>query len=152
MKVDMTKIMTIAVIIAILFYLCTFAILLIPWYEREDPMRLVNKEKIYKPGDAVKLEFSRKSLINMQARISRELVRIHEDSTEEVWTVNLNTSVNKGKDLIKLQYFIPSLDQCPVMRSNTYKWRGTIVYRPLGLIEKTVSFETEPFQIEVPDG
>ena len=148
MKIDLTKIMTVAVLVAILIYLLTFAMLLIPWYERENPMRLVDKTRTYKPGEAVEFQFHRKSLIDMQAKISRELVRIHEETSEEVWTVNINTSVNKGSDEIKLQYFIPTPEQCPMLHGNTYKWRGTVVYKPLGLIEKTLSFETEPFQIE----
>ena len=119
---------------------------LIPWYTQENPYKV--EKKTYVPGDTMQIEISRQALINLTGRVVRELVRLHDDVEEEVYKVSYDIEMDRGKKSIEVFYKIPTLKDCPQLGSNTFIWRGSIVYKPFGLPERSVHFVTEEFHIK----
>ena len=150
---NLVKLLNILVIICISFVLGSIVLGIIPWYMQENPMLIVDKKNHYYPGDQLSITFKRRALVGFQGKVTRELVRINPRSgaTEEVWKSSINTSVGRGEKSIILTYSIPTLAMNPTMVGNTYKWQGSMTYRPFGLIEKTFFFHTEPFQLYLRD-
>lgn len=147
--IGLTKTLTFLVGICIIFVSANIALSVIPWYMQENPMKIVDKNSQYSPGDPILVKFQRRALIGFQGKVTRELVRVDKETgiTEEVWKSSVNTSVGRGKKTIVLTYTIPTLAMYPEMKGNTYKWQGSMSYRPFGLVEKTFFFHTEDFQI-----
>lgn len=139
------------VIVAIVLLSIITIIGIVPWYSQQNPMVIMNNDKPFKPGSSMFVTFKRRALIGFQGSVTRELVRINESTgaIEEIWKSSLSASIGKGDKTIVLAYKIPSLAMYPEMRNNTYKWQGSMVYKPFGMIEKTFFFETEEFQIDV---
>ena len=139
------------VVVAIVILSLNIIIGLIPWYSQENPMVIMNNDKPFKPSDSMFVTFKRRALIGFQGSVTRELIRINKKTgaIEEIWKSSISASIGKGSKTIVLTYKIPSIAMYPEMRSNTYRWQGSMVYRPFGIIEKTFFFETEEFQIEL---
>ena len=96
---------------------------------------------------------NRTALIGFEGRVTRELVKIHKDgSEEEVYKLDKLISINRGKKNIVVYYKLPTIKICPQISGNTYVWRGAMVYKPFGFLEKTYFFRTEKFQLEVKEG
>ena len=149
--INLTKVLTVLVGICIIFVVSNIALGLIPWYMQENPMKIIDKQRQYLPGDPVRVTFKRRALIGFQGKVTRELVRINPDSgaTEEIWKSSLDTSIGRGEKTIILTYNVPTLAMYPTMIGNTYKFQGSMCYKPFGLVKKTFFFYTEPFQIRL---
>ena len=149
--IGFTKILTILVGVCVAFVLGSIVLGIVPWYMQENPMKIVGNKVFYNPGDSMQITFERRALIGFQGKVTRELVRIDPRSgaTEEIWKSSIDTSVGRGEKTIKLTYTIPTLAMYPTMVGNTYKWQGSMSYKPFGLIEKTFFFYTEPFQLHL---
>ena len=143
--------LTVLVVICIIFVFASISLSIIPWYMQENPMLIINKQASYAPGDTLRITFKRRALIGFQGKVTRELVRFNPitGATEEIWKSSLYTSIGAGAKTIVLRYSIPTLEMYPEMEGNTYKWQGSMVYRPFGLVEKTFFFYTEKFQIKL---
>jgi hypothetical protein len=150
---NINKVLLILVIFA-LFLVC-FSIITnaVPWYSQIEPMTVHNKDKIFNPGERMKINFERTALIGLQARVTRELVHLHEDgSEEEIYKVDKEISIDRGTKKISVWYTLPTLKLCPQMSNDVYMWRGSMVYKPFGYLQKTYFFSTEKFQIGINDG
>ena len=148
--INLTKILTIMVALSMFFVFGHTIIEIIPWYSQENPMRIRLKSKVYKPGEFMGIQFKRRALVGFQARVTRELVRIHSNIEEEVFKITLDVSIDRGSKEVGVTYKLPTLELCPNISGNTYFWRGSMKYKPFGLVEKTYFFRTEPFQLEIP--
>jgi len=120
----------------------------VPWYRYIQEPTIINTETYYSPGDELDVKFTRISLINTQARSVRELVRVDMDGNEwEVSRVTTWLDIDRGARVITTNWHIPHVEECPNMKPNTYLWRGSITYKPFGMLEKTVKFTTNTFHI-----
>lgn len=123
------------------------AVQAVPWYRFVSPTT-VSTATYYSPGDVTQVLFERTSMINMQARMVRELIRLDTQGNEyEVSSVSSWLNVDVGHKNIISNWYIPTTTVCPTMKPNTYRWRGSVTYRPFGLLEKSVPFETNTFQV-----
>lgn len=143
------KLLTILVIISLCFVIIISITYLVPWYKQKLPLEIIGNT--FKPGDHVPIKVERKSLINLNARIVRELIRLdkHNNIEFEVSKEFQNVDFGIGKKTVVIYYKLPTLLTCPQLKSNTYIYRGNITYKPLGLIERRFHFETEEFQINI---
>jgi len=120
---------------------------LIPWYSQEQPIHV--EDKVYYPGDNVDLIINRTALIDLEGRVTRELICRQKNGIEyEVVKASHFIALERGKKTIIVPYLLPdSPGVC--YKNNSYVWTGVITYRPLGLIERTWKWETEPFQVRL---
>jgi len=148
---NITKVLSIVVALAIFLVSASIIVNFIPWYMQENPMIVETNNRAFKPGEIQHISFTRRALIGFQGRVTRELVRVNETTgvLEEIWKSSIFTSIGAGKKDITLTYRIPTLAQYPEMKGNTYRWQGSMTYRPFGMPEKTFFFETEEFKIDV---
>lgn len=147
---NINKILTIMVSLTLFLVLSSTIANLIPWYRQVEPMKVMG-DKSFKPGQPMPIRISRKALIGFEGRVTRELVKVHSDgSEEEVYKIDKLVSIDRGSKTITVYYRIPTIRECPQVSGNTYMWRGSMVYKPLGFLEKTYFFRTEQFQLEVP--
>ena len=150
---NINKILTIMVALALFLVVSSTVANLIPWYRQVEPMIVIKINEPFKPGDPMPISIERNALIGFEGRVTRELVKIHPDgSEEEVYKLDKLISINRGKKNIVVYYRVPTLPECPQISGNTYLWRGSMVYKPFGFLEKTYFFRTEKFQLEVKKG
>ena len=121
----------------------------VPWYTMDQPLKVDGK--IFYPGDKVRVNIHRRTLIGFEARITRELVRVHEGKEEEVSSLSYYKEIDPSpqKRNIVVFYEIPSISMCPQMKPNTYFFRGVMTFKPMWNIEKTYHYRTENFQIRL---
>jgi hypothetical protein len=133
-----------------IFFIITSTIAnFIPWYSQVEPMTVYNKEEPFVGGEHMQIVITRRALIGIEGRVTRELVRLHANGEEEeVSKIDKLISIDRGKKTLSVYYQLPSTEECPQMKPNTYFWRGSMVYKPFGWLEKTYFFRTEKFQIE----
>jgi len=129
---------------------------IIPWYSCDTVFETLKES--YHPGERVHVKFTRTALINLNARSTRELIRVDEDGAyheeaKTTWRINMG----KGTKRIVVSYKLP--DNCAnVIRkntsfpcihyeNNTYRWIGNTIYKPFGLIERSFYWESTPFKI-----
>jgi len=118
----------------------------IPWYSQEQPVKV--DRKTYSPGDSMKLIVVRNALIDLTARVTAELIRLDGEVEIEVYKRTWDIVMGKGKKKFKVDYLLPTADECPWIGTNTFIWKGAIVYNPpFGLPERLVYFKTEKFHI-----
>jgi hypothetical protein len=131
-----------------LLFIWMVIIFSVPWYSMKLPLPVT--QKIYYPGDKVELHIDRSSLINLEGRVTRALFRI--DKIEEIEILKVATYYNtlaKGIKSITLYYPLPTKEECPHLRGNSYIWRGTLSYKPFGMFTRELHWESEQFHIEV---
>jgi len=143
------RILSIMIALAVLLVVSSTVANMIPWYRQNEPMKIGNKElQPFKPGEHMRIDIERTALIGIEGRVTRELVRVHRNGDEEeVYKLNKLISIERGTKRISVYYKLPSIRECPQMKPNTYVWRGSMVYKPFGYLEKTYQFSTEKFQI-----
>jgi len=147
MSID--RVLAIFVGLALFFVVSSIVANLIPWYRQVEPMAVHEKETPFSPGDPMRIDITRTALVGIEGRVTRELVRLHNDGgEEEIYKLDKLVSIDKGTKNISVYYRLPTMHQCPQMGANTYIWRGSMVYKPFGMIEKTYFFRTEQFQID----
>jgi len=122
----------------------------IPWYTQEQPVKV--EKQTYSPGDSVRLIVDRHALVNLTARVTAELIRIDGEVEVEVYKRSWQIVMGKGKKKFKVDYLLPTINECPWLGTNTFVWKGAIVYNPpLGLPERLVYFRSEKFHIRGSD-
>ena len=145
---NINRVLTIMVALALFMVVSSTVANLIPWYRQAEPMIVIKINEPFKPGDPMPIKIERNALIGFEGRVTRELVKIHADgSEEEVYKLDKLISINRGKKNIVVYYRVPTLPECPQISGNTYVWRGSLVYKPFGFLEKTYFFRTEKFQL-----
>jgi len=146
-------------ILSLLFAIGIAAIYLVPWYTLSPVLEV--KHQTYNPGGTVCVKFTRNALINMRAVATRELVRVdskgaYHEEAKVTWAVN----IEKGKRTIWVSYPLPDCcDEsekirrngfpCVYYEENTYRFTGNTTYKVLGLINRTVYWESNSFRIEL---
>ena len=136
---------TVMVIIIILFTFNT-VMSIVPWYSMKS-IEIIGKD--FRPGDIMRVKITRNVLITVEVHLVRELIKTNPQSDEMVYQINEYYGIRPGLRTSIMFLPIPTLKQCPHLSGNSYIWRGTMVYRPFGLLQKTVTFETEKFHINV---
>jgi hypothetical protein len=133
-----------------IFFIITSTVAnLIPWYRQVEPMVVYAKEKPFVAGEHMRIIVTRTALIGIEGRVTRELVRLHANGEEEeVSKIDKLISIDRGTKILSVYYKLPSIEECPQMKPNTYFWRGSMVYKPFGWLEKTYFFRTEKFRIK----
>ena len=151
---NINKLLTILVSLTLILVLLNTIGHLIPWYRQKEPMKVIqngHSREPFKPGAPIAIKVERVALIGFEGRVTRELVKVHPDGAEEeVYKIDKLISIDRGEKSIVVYYRIPTIKECPQVSGNTYLWRGSMVYKPLGFLEKTYFFRTEEFQLEVP--
>lgn len=124
---------------------------LVPWFDVESPM-LIQGDPFFQPGDKVPVKIHRRSLLNLRGHLWRELVRVEWVSgmKEEYIISRMSTEIDieKGHKNLVIYFQLPTMHECPQMKSNTYIFRGSVAYKPFGLWRKLERFNTEEFHIE----
>ena len=119
----------------------------VPWYRFTNEPEIIT-EKYYSPNEFMNIKFNRIALIDVQARLVRELVRVDIDGNEyDIAKISERLDIDKGVRHIIAQWHLPDTSEAPNLIPNTYFWRGSITYKPFGMLEKTVKFTTNTFQI-----
>jgi hypothetical protein len=150
---NIDKILTIMIGVAIFLVCSSIIVNLIPWYRQVEPMSVHDKDRVFRPGEPMKIDIQRTALVGFEGRVTRELVHVHTNgSEEEVYKIDKLISIDRGTKKISVYYTLPTLKLCPQMLSNTYMWRGSMVYKPFGYLEKTYFFSTEKFQLDIKNG
>ena len=149
-KVDVTRFITIITAVVCSFFLLITAANVIPWYTQDEPMQIMKNDEPFAPGQPQLVDVHRTALVGFEGRVTRELVKIHSDGAEEeVYKLDKLVSIDRGTKNVQIYYTLPTILECPQITGNTYKWRGSMVYKPFGLLEKTYFFTTDTFQLEV---
>ena len=136
---------TVMVVIIILFTFNTI-MNIVPWYSMKS-IEVIGKD--FRPGDTMRVKITRNVLIAFEAHLVRELIKTNPHSDEMVYQIHEYYGLTPGLRTSIMFLRIPTLKQSPQLSGNSYIWRGTMVYRPFGLLQKTVTFETEKFHINV---
>ena len=145
---SMNKAATILIILMFLMLGWSISIYTITWYGLRIPIPVT--QKTYYPGDEVELHLDRYALINLEGQITRSLFRI--DGVEEYEVLKVATYKNtiaRGIKSITTYYKLPTLEICPHLKGNSYIWRGTLSYKPFGIFQRELHFETEKFNIKI---
>jgi len=152
---NINKILTLMVSLTLFLVIFSTVLNLVPWYRQKEPMQVIpngHSHKPFQPGEPMAIKIERVALIGFEGRVTRELVKVHPDGAEEeVYKIDNLISIDKGEKSVVVYYRIPTIKECPQVSGNTYMWRGAMVYRPLGFLEKTYFFRTEEFQLKVPN-
>jgi hypothetical protein len=145
--------LTIMIAVAIFLVISSIIVNSIPWYKQVEPMSVHDKDREFKPGEPMRIDIQRTALVGFEGRVTRELVHVHADGAEEeIYKIDKLISIDRGTKKISVYYKLPTLKICPQMSSNTYLWRGSMVYKPFGYLEKIYFFRTERFQIDTKNG
>ena len=148
--VNVNKILAGVLIIIALFIATETLISVIPWYEmRSVEISYPDGQKAFKPGEIMDVIIVRKALIETDINLIRELIKINEFSDEMIYRVHEHYGAQRGLRTSIMHLQVPTLKMAPSLAGNSYIWRGTLTYRPLGMLEKTMTFQTEKFHIEV---
>ena len=157
LKLSQTVIVVMLVLIAGVTFLYIF-----PWYSYGNNGVFKTTKEEYFPGEDVRIVIERNSYIDVAAVATRELVRVDKVTGiyHEVCKVTFGVSIDKGRKTVESQYKLPfeCRDKCAWNDKmycvsydyNTYVWSGSLVYRPFGLVERTLRWTTTPFKI-LPD-
>lgn len=135
--------------IGILLFAFIGATLTIPWYTIKSPVDITHKT--YFPGDSVELTMDRISLLNLGGRGTRELIRIDDLEEYEILTVSSDTDIERGMKRKILYFKLPTVQECPQLKHNSYVWQGHVKYKPFGVFTRTEHFVSEVFHIEIGD-
>jgi hypothetical protein len=149
---NLNKILLTLVMVVCAFVVFETMISVIPWYRMHSIEIIYPADKKgFAPGDVMRIRIVRDVMIAFEAHTAITLIRIDEDYDEIVWRTHQFFGVESGLQTSILPLVIPTLKMAPSMRGNSYIWRATMSYSPLGGPEKTLVFRTEKFHIEVPD-
>jgi len=148
----------IILIVTFLLLISSILIYTVPWYSIDGPLRV--NSKCYYPGQDVKMLVERNALINLRGHTVKELIRIgHDGVYHKVTESSFWSDLERGERTIELSYLLPGQcrsqqqpPDCINYEENTYKWVGHVMYRPFGLVERYVHFESENFQIRLEKG
>ena len=86
-----------ALIMFSVYCLFGFFVAVFPWYTQVVPYRVV--EKLYFPGEFVKVWFERDAKISMTGTANIELIRIKGDIQQEIFSFRKFVEMNAGKHL-----------------------------------------------------
>lgn len=138
--------------IIFMFMVLDIGLSIVPWYQmRSIEIIYPEGEKAYSPGDIMIIVITREALIPFEAHLTRELIKVNESWDEMIWWTHEIYGVEKGLRKSTMYLQIPTLAMAPAMTGNSYIWKGTMVYKPFGGPERTLSFKSKKFHIEVKD-
>jgi len=121
-------------------------VLTYPFYTWETPFK-VNGGSVYRPGEHVHLSTHRNSRIATVVDAFRELVRVDEDGKEfEVEKVRYTVGFDRGQKTVAFYFKLP--EHCEIMPDGMYRYTGTATYKVFGVVQRTVPFHTELFEVQ----
>ena len=148
---DLNKLLFVLLFMAFTFMVLETAVSIIPWYRMYSIEIIQPKDKkAFAPGDMMPVIITRKALIPFEVHLVRELIKINVASDEMIWRVHEFYGVQPGLRKSTMYLRIPTLAMAPALTGNSYIWKGTMMYSPLGGPEKTVIFKTPKFHIKIP--
>ena len=133
--------MAVMAVVIVLFAFNT-VMSIVPWYSMKSIEIFQPEDGEFRPGDTMKVKITRNVLITVEVHLVRELIKTNPQSDEMVYQINEYYGIRPGLRTSIMFLPIPTLKQCPHLSGNSYIWRGTMVYRPFGLLQKTMTFET----------
>ena len=132
-KLDAIRFITIITAVVCSFFILITMANVIPWYTQDEPMIILKNDLSFSPGQPQLLDVHRTALVGFEGRVTRELVKIHSDGAEEeVYKLDKLISIDRGTKNTRIYYTLPTMKDCPQLTGNTYKWRGSMVFKPFG--------------------